>query len=158
MGDDIINAGISMVPMKTSGSTSSGPGGAIGVGRVAPGASVGGPVHTVVVVVAIVEVVVVVSIDGVGVVVEGAGADSSDPQAVVNAATIVTATRDEAAGRRVTEPDSRRSCSSPPDTRLNDGGAAGFLRFERFACAPVGGSRANATIATIVGRCEAWFA
>lgn len=109
MGDDIINAGISMVPMKTSGSTSSGPGGAIGVGRVAPGASVGGPVHTVVVVVAIVEVVVVVSVDAVGVVVEGAGADSSDPQAAVSGAMrptsaigVASVRRGRATGRRST--------------------------------------------------------
>lgn len=105
-----MRAGISIVPRRTSGSTSSGPGGAIGVGRVAPGASVGGPVQiVVVVVVAIVEVVVVVSVDAVGVVVEGAGADSSDPQAAVSGAMrptsaigVASVRRGRATGRRST--------------------------------------------------------
>ena len=60
--------GISISPIKMSGSTTPGPGGKSGIGNVAPGARVGGPEYTVVVgatVVVVVLVLVLVEVDEV---------------------------------------------------------------------------------------------
>lgn len=121
----------------------------MGVGRVSPGASVGGPVQMVVVVVeAIVDVTGVLVVGAT--VVDVFGAASSDPQAEVSATTIVAEPKDEAIERRAIPPDSRRSFSETPDTRFSGVADAMFPRCVRFVCARAGVSRGVVTTASVV--------
>lgn len=100
-------AGISISPIKTSGSTTPGPGGKSGIGNVAPGARVGGPEYTVVVgatVVVVELVLVVVDVDGADVVVVSVVDVSSLEQAASTIPTeriAATVGRSSERGRRI---------------------------------------------------------